>query len=161
MQSVLDDLAKLPQKHGLKATDIASMAKATFDSGKVSVTLDADVGAEAKADVEASLTKLAEAVTALKSTPDRVAALTKKTAAATARVPILASKITASATATVSNPFGDAAGKAKAQADLDGVKQVQADVMKSVSEVQTKIVELPKLATNALAKLSASFSGAT
>ncbi len=51
VQSVIDELASLPKKHGLAASDVSAMAKATFDNGTVDVKLNGDVGAEAKADV--------------------------------------------------------------------------------------------------------------
>lgn len=158
MQSAIDELGALPKKHGLAAAELMAMAKGTFDNGKVEVKLKADVGAEAKADVEASLKKLAGAVTALKETPAKVAALTTKLATATAKVPVLASKVTASATAASANPFGSADVKAKGTADLASVKQVQADAMKSISDIQAKIAGIPAIATTALAKASASFA---
>lgn len=161
VQAIIDDLTNLPKKHGLTAAELMGMAKATFDNGKVEVKLNADVSAEAKAEVEATLNKLNATVTALKATPDKVAALTTKAVAATAKVPVLATKISTSASVTVSNPFGSAEGKAKAQAELDSVKQVQADVTKSIEDVQGKITGIPAMATGALAKLTASFAAGT
>jgi prefoldin subunit 5 len=159
IQSAIDDIGALPKKHGLAAADLMLMAKGTFENGKVELKLNADVGAAAKADVQAALDKLASAVTALKSTPDKVAALTTKVAGLAAKVPVLASKVTASATVTASSPFGDAGAKAQAKADLESIKTIQADVMKTVSGVQAKIAGIPTMATSALAKASASFSG--
>jgi hypothetical protein len=158
IQAAVDEIGALPKKHGLAASEIMGMAKATFDSGKVEVKLKADVAANVKADVEASLKKLAGAVTALRQTPDKVAALTAKAASATAKVPVLASKVTATATAASSNPFASADAKAKGSADLASVKQVQADAMKSISDVQAKISGIPAIATQALAKAGASFT---
>ena len=158
VQKIVDDIGALPQKHGLTKSELVGMAKASFDNGKVAVSFKADVAAEAKAEVEALLKRIVAVTADLKATPDKVAALTKKTATAIAKVPVLATKVSASATATVSNPFGDAAGKAKAQADLDSVKKVQEDVSKSVSDIQGKITGIPEMATKALAKLTASFS---
>jgi uncharacterized protein YicC (UPF0701 family) len=158
VQAIVDDLGKLPAKLKLNKSQLVALAKASFDNGKVEVKLDMDLAAEAKAEVEAYLKRIAAVVADLKATPDKVAGLTKKVASATARVPVLATKVTASATATVSNPFGDASAKAKAQADLDGVKKAQEDVMKSVNDIQGKVAGIPEMATNALAKLTASFS---
>lgn len=158
VQKIVDDIGALPKKHNLNKSQLVGMAKASFDNGKVEVNLDANVAAEAKAEVEALLKRIVAVTADLKATPDKVASLTKKTAAAVAKVPVLGTKVTASATATVSNPFGDAAGKAKAQADLDSVKKVQEDVSKSVSDIQGKITGIPEMATKALAKLTASFS---
>jgi hypothetical protein len=41
---------------------------------------------------------------------------------------------------------------------LANVKQVEADVTKSVNDLQQKIAGIPKMATGALAKLTASFT---
>jgi hypothetical protein len=158
IQAAIDEIGALPKKHGIAASAVKALAKGTFENGTVDVKLKADVSADVKADVEASLKKLAGAVTALKATPDKVAALTTKVAAATAKVPVLASKVTATATATSANPFGGADAKAKASADLANVKQVQAEAMKSISDVQAKLAGIPALATSALAKASASFT---
>jgi hypothetical protein len=161
LQAAIDEIGALPKKHGLAAADVMGMAKGTFENGKVDVKLNGDVSAAAKADVEAALNKLSASVTALKATPDKVAALTTKVATLTAKVPALASKVTASATVTASDPFGNADAKAKAKADLDGVSKVQADVMKSVSGVQSKLAGIPAMATSAMAKASASFAAGT
>jgi hypothetical protein len=158
MQSAIDELGAIPKKHGLAASEVMGMAKGTFDSGKVEVKFKGDVKAEAKADVEAALKKLAGAVTSLKATPEKVASLTTKVASATAKVPLLASKVTATATAASANPFGSADAKAKGTADLANVKQVQADAMKSISDVQAKLAGIPAMATTALAKASASLT---
>ncbi len=159
VQSVLDQLANLPKKHGITAGDMSAMAKATFEKGTVEVKLDAKASAEAKAEVEAALNRLKDTVVALKATPDRVASLTTKIASATAKAPVLATKITSSATITASNPMASADAKAHAKADLEGVKQAQADVQKSIGDTQAKVTGIPALATTALAKLSASFVG--
>ncbi len=74
------------------------------------------------------------------------------------KVPVLASKVTASATAASANPFGSADAKAKGTADLANVKQVQADAMKSINDLQAKLAGIPAMATKALAKASASFA---
>jgi chromosome segregation ATPase len=159
VQSVIDQLAALPKKHGINAADMSAMAKATFEKGTVEVKLDAKASAEAKAEVEAALNRLKDTTVALKATPDKVASLTTKIASATAKVPVLATKITSSATVTASNPMASADAKAHAKADLDGVKQAQADVQKSISDTQAKVTGIPALATTALAKLTASFAG--
>jgi hypothetical protein len=71
---------------------------------------------------------------------------------------VLASKVTASATVTASSPFGDADTKAKAKADLESIKTIQANVMRTVSGAQAKLADIPATATSVLAKASASFA---
>ncbi len=158
VQSIIDDLGAFPKKHGMAAADVMAMAKATFDNGKVEVNVKTDIAAEAKAELEALLKRLNDTVVALKATPDRVASLTAKATAATAKVPVLATKISSTASVKVSNPFGSAEEKAKAQAEIDSVQQVQAETSKAISDVQAKVTGIPQMATGALAKLTASFA---
>lgn len=160
VQSILDDLQALPKKYKLTKAQLMGMAKASFDNGKVEMSLDgsAKLTDEAKAEIEGVLKRLVAVVADLKATPDKVAALTKKAVAVTARVPVLATKVTASATATVSNPFAGAESKAKAQAEIDSVQKIQADVSKSVSDVQAKVTGIPEMATKALAKITATIT---
>src|SRR5512140_1829190 len=157
-QAVIDKLTSMPKRLGLSAGAVMGMAKGTMDNGKVEVKVDGNVTAEAKAELEATLKELNDIVVALKATPDKVAAMTKKLATVTAKVPLLATKISTSATATMSNPFGSADGKAKAKADLDNLEKVKADVNASVSEAQKKITGIPALATGALGKLTAAIT---
>ena len=157
-QAIIDKLTSMPKRYGLAAGDVMGMAKGTLSNGKVEVKLDASVAADARAELEASLKQLGEIVVALKATPDKIAGLTTKLATITAKVPVLATKISTSAQATMTNPFGGADGKAKAKADLDGLEKVKLDVNKSVAETQQKLGGIPGMATAALGKLTAAFT---
>ena len=159
VQVILDDLARLPEKHGLTLGDVLGMAKATLDSGKVTLNVGVDVGAEAKAELETLLTRLNEVVLELRRTPEKIVTLTKKIAEDTALVPILASRVTVSASTTALNPFAGAELRAKAQADVADLKLVQKEVNDTISETQAKIAGVPSMAAGALAKLEASFLG--
>lgn len=159
VQSIIDDITNLPKKYGITAADALGMAKTTLDSGKVEVNLSADsITAEARAEIESILNRLNGVVVSLKATPDKVTSLSTKTMAATAKVPVLASKISASASLAASNPFASAESKAQAKADILAVAKAQADVRKSVQDVQAKVMGVPSMATNALAKLTAAFA---
>ena len=161
VQAILDDLAHLPEKYGVTLGDVMGMAKATLDSGKVALNVSVDVGAEAKAELEKLLTRLNEVVIELKRTPEKIATLTKKIAEDTALVPVLASRVTFSASTTTMNPFVSAELRATAQADVADLKAVQEEVNATINETQAKIMGIPSMATNALAKLEASLmSGA-
>ncbi len=155
---VIEQLTSIPKRHGISAGDMAAMAKGTFDNGTVEVKVKGDVKAEAKAEIEAALTKLKEVVAGLKAIPEKVAAFTPKLVAATAKIPVLATKISATASLTASSPFSSADSKAKANVELTTVKTVQAEASKAVSDAQSKITGIPALATGALGKLGASFA---
>jgi prefoldin subunit 5 len=159
VQKVIDQLSSIPKRYGLDPADMIAMAKATVESGKVNVNVKAEVSADARAEIETALKTLKGIIAALKATPDRVAALVSKIASLSAKVPGLAAKVTVSAGADAVNPFAGAGAKAKAQADVQKVKQVAADVMKVVTDTQAKIVGIPAAATAALSKLMAALKG--
>ena len=158
-QAVIEQITSIPTRHKINAGEVMGMARGTLDGGKVEVSLKGDASAEAKAELKAALEHLAQVVVALKATPDRVASLTKKVAAATAKVPVLGTKITAEASVKASNPFASADSKAKAQADSQAVAKVQQDVTGKINEVQQKVTSIPASATGALGKLAAAFAG--
>jgi hypothetical protein len=159
VQKVIDQLTSIPKRYGINAADMMAMAKATVESGEINVTVSDDMSEEARAEIETALKTLKGAVAALKATPDSVASLMSRIAARTAEVPALAAKVTVSATAAAANPFAAADTKAEAQADVQKVKQVAADVMKVVSNAQAKIVGIPAMATVAMTKLMAALNG--
>lgn len=156
VQAILDDLARLPERHGLTLGDVMGMAKATLDSGKVALSVSVDIGAEAKAELETLLTRLNDVVLELKRTPEKVATLTRKIAEDTALLPVLASRVTITASATSINPFVSAEIRAQAQADVAQLQLVQQEVNATINSTQAKIMGIPSMATSALAKLEAS-----
>ena len=157
-QAVIDQIGALPKKYGFTAADMAAMCKATINDGTVDVKVNGNLSDDAKAEIKAALEKLKGVVAGLKATPNKVVALGKKAAVDTAKVPVLATRVTTEASAASANPFGSADSKAKAKADLDSVKQVQADVNKSITDVQAKVTGIPAMATDALAKLTATLT---
>lgn len=158
-EATINRIGELPEKFGVDAKTIFAMANATVENGEAKVKVDLDVDAKAKAEIEAAMKDLADVVSGLKAVPERATALGKAAAAATAKLPVLATKITTESQATIANPFGDKDAKAKAQADIDGVQTVQAEVQAEIQNVQQKVGELPGLASSALAKLGTSFAG--
>jgi peptidoglycan hydrolase CwlO-like protein len=160
-QNLIDSVTSFPTKYNVDAKTVMGMAQASMTNGTVDVKFDAasNVSDDAKAELTASLKKLADITTALKATPNKVAALTTKIATVTAKVPVLATRVTTEATFNASSPFASADMKAKAQANLNDVKTVQANVSQSISDAQSKVTGIPALATGALAKLTAAFAG--
>lgn len=162
-QSVIDQVTSLPKRYKLNAKDVMGMASASVQSGQVNVNFDAKatITEDAKAEVTTALTKLTDIVVGLKATPDKVAALGKKLATVTAKVPVLATRVSSESTLTISNPMASADAKAKAQANIDGVKQIQGTVQASIKDTQAKVSGIPAMATTALGKITAAFAGAT
>lgn len=158
VQIIIDDVTSIPKRHGVSASDMAAMSKMAFDTGTVKFKASTEVSAEAQKEIETALARLAAVATALKATPSKVVSLGKRIVMSSAKLPLLAGQVTTQASLVAANPFGGADEKAKAKADIQGVTQVRADVTKSLSEAEAKIVGLPAMATSALGKLGASFA---
>jgi hypothetical protein len=159
VQAVVDEITSLPSRLNISAKDMMAMAQGTLSNGTVDVKVNGDLTDDARAQITASLKKLKGVVDGLKSTPDKVVALGKKLVVVTAKVPVLATRVTAEAQVAIANPFAGADAKAKAQADVANVQKVQAEINTKVNEAQAKVTSIPALATGALAKLTASFAG--
>jgi len=158
-QAVIDEITALPAKLNLDAKSLLSMASATMSSGEVSISADLNLDAKAKAEIEAILGKLKGIVEGLKATPEHVKLLLAKATSATAEVPVLATAVTSEANLTLSNPLASSDDKTKAQADIGAVANVQSSVQAKIQEVQQTLGSIPAMATEALAKLTASFAG--
>jgi hypothetical protein len=152
-------VAEMPGRLGIDAGSLLSSAKATMDSGQISLSADLTSDAAVRAEIENVFLRLRWIVDGLKALPDNAQALAVKVGEALVKVPVLASKVTAEANVKAANPFAKPEVKAQAQADLQSLAQVQTDVRSSIQQVQQQIAGLPGLATQALAKLTASFAG--
>jgi len=156
--AVVEQLTSMPARLGVNASALMGMAKMTADSGQISISADFTADEAVRAEVEGVLTKLKGIVGGIQAIPENSKALGAKAAEALVMVPTLATKVTAEANVKISNPFAKAEEKAQAQADIQSLAQVQADVQGTIQQVQQKVMELPGLATSALAKLTTSFA---
>ncbi|HUT76214.1 MAG TPA: hypothetical protein VM285_00915, partial [Polyangia bacterium] len=111
-QWVIDQIASLPARANLDVKSLLGMAKATMDSGTISISADLNLAAEAQAEVQALLEKIQAIVAGLQATPERVKILTVQAGSAMAQVPVLAMGITTSAQAKLANPLASAESKA-------------------------------------------------
>jgi hypothetical protein len=159
VEVVADQVTSLPDRLGLDLYSVMTMAKATMDRGQISVMADLGLAAEARLELETVLHQVQLIATGLKETPSRAMALLTQAGAATAQLPILATKVTTMAQAKLANPLANAASKAQAQADMAAVVNVQADVEMQISDIQAQIKGIPVLAAEALAKLAGAFAG--
>jgi hypothetical protein len=158
VDALVNDITSLPSRVGVNASSLLTSAKATVDSGQISLSADLNVDATAKAEIDRVFGHLQAVVAGLKAIPANAQALATKAGEALVKLPALATKVTAEANVKVSNPFAKPEEKAQAAADLQSLAQVQADVQGTIQQVQQQIMSIPALATSALAKLSASFA---
>jgi hypothetical protein len=148
----------MPARLKLNASELMGMFKATADGGQVQLSANINADAIAKAEVEGVLAKLKGIVDGLKAIPQNTQALAAKAGEALVKVPTLGVAAQSQLTVKASNPFGKPEEKAQAQADLQSLAQIQTDVQGTIQQVQQQVMELPALATSALAKLTASFA---
>jgi len=158
VDALVEQITSMPQRVGVDAKSLLGMAKATTENGQIAISADFSADAAVRAEVEGVLAKLKGIVDGLKAIPQNTQALVAKAAEALVKVPALGIAVQSEATVKASNPFGKPEEKAQAQADLQSLAQVQADVQGTIQSVQQKVMELPALATSALAKLTASFA---
>lgn len=154
---VIDQVTSMPQTLGLDAASLRGLAKASFENGEVSVNL--DITADAKAEVEAVLVKIKGIATGLKETPERVKTATGNIVTIGTKATGLVTKLTAKYQAKLSNPLLKAEAKAKIQAELDIVVALDADIKTTITEAKSTVTSLPDKGKEALLKLTAAFSG--
>ncbi len=154
---VIDQVTSMPQTLGLDAASLRGLAKASFENGEVSVNL--DIAADAKAEVEAVLVKISGIVTGLKETPERVKTATGNIVGLGAKATGLVTKLTAKYQAKLANPLLKADAKLQIQAELDTVLALDAQIKGTVSDAKTTVTSLPSKGKDALVKLTAAFAG--
>jgi hypothetical protein len=158
VDALVAQITSMPARLKLNASELMGMFKATADGGQVQLSANIEADAMAKAEVEGVLAKLKGIVDGLKAIPENTKLLAAKAGEALVKVPTLGVAAQSQLTVKASNPFAKPEEKAQAQADLQSLAQIQTDVQGTIQSVQQKVMELPALATSALAKLTASFA---
>jgi hypothetical protein len=158
VDALIGQITSMPQRLNLNVKSLMGMCKATLDNGQVQIAADFNADAAARAEVEGVLMRLKAIVEGLKAIPQNAQALTVKAGSAMVAVPALGAKVTAESTMKVNNPFGKPEDKMRAQADLQSLAQVQADVQGTIQQVQQQVMGIPAMAAGALAKLAAAFA---
>lgn len=153
---VIEQFASMPGRLGVDAKGLTALASASFSNGEVSVNL--DVSAEAKAEIEALLTTVKGIGIGLKEIPSRVPTATKNIVGHGAKAVALVTKLTAKYQAKLSSPFTKADEKLKIQGELDIVVKLDADIKASVNDAKATVMAVPAKGTEALAKITAAFA---
>jgi hypothetical protein len=150
------DLQSIKDTTGLDASQFSAMAKAAFKDGKVEISADIEIDAEQRAQLEATLEKLASIGPALKSVPKRAKQATGDVLKLAVKAPTVARKAAKEIKGELKSADGEA--KVKLQADLQEITAIPAKIKGEVGAAKTKILALPKEAADATAKLTASFA---
>ena len=150
------DLQSLKDTSGLDASQFSAMAKAAFNDGKVEISADVELEAEQRAQLEATLEKLATIGPALESVPARAKQATGGVLKLALKAPTIARKAAKEIKGELKSADGEA--KVKLQADLQEITSMPAKIKGEISATKSKILALPKEAADATAKLTASFA---
>ncbi len=160
VDGLINDITSLPTKLNLDAASLMGMFSAQASSdGKIEISADITTDDAVKAEIEAVMERLRNIIAGLKAIPTNVKLVTVQAAEAVVALPVLATKVTASANAKIVNPFGKAEEKAQAQADLTAVAGVQTEIQGQISDIQAQITGIPAMGAEALAKITAAFAG--
>jgi hypothetical protein len=154
VDALLSEVDTLPARLRIEPSELRAVLVAKFKGTGVNLTGELAERRKVKIQIDVLLARVDGVVWGLKAMPTRAAALAETCGAAVAKAPALASKVSASANATLSDPKANADAKARAKADMAAVAEIEA----TMQDVQTKVTALPTLATEALAKLTTSFA---
>lgn len=157
-QLLIDHITQMPARLGIDARSLMAMCSTTLNSGQIAFDASISPDAAIQAEIHGVLERLSFIVAGLQAIPQNVQALGQAAVEATAKVPLLATQVSTSANVTLANPFAKPEAKAQAQADMNAVNQVQAEVQMKISEVQSTIMGIPAMATEALAKFARAFT---
>ncbi|MBC8069289.1 MAG: hypothetical protein IAG13_13215 [Deltaproteobacteria bacterium] len=149
---VLEQLSTMPDRLGIDAKGLRALAAASLQGGKV--TVDLDLSAEARAEVETLLGTVREIGEGLRETPARVAGSSATIAAQAAKAASLVGKLNASYQAKLMSPFTAAQEKERIRGQIDQVAHIHVEIKAVVGEAKSTVVELPARTKAALAKLT-------
>lgn len=153
---VVEQVTTIPDRYKIDAKGLKSMASASLNNGEISINI--DVTAEAKAEIETMLNTIKGIGIGLKETPQRAATATKNIVALGAKSAALVAKLTAKYQAKLKSPFAKAEEKLKLQADLDAVLKLDTDIKAIIGDAKQTVTGLPAKGTEALAKITAAFA---
>jgi acetylornithine deacetylase/succinyl-diaminopimelate desuccinylase-like protein len=158
-KALINDIGSMPDRLGVTMADLKGMFEASFNNGTVEVKADLKITAEAKAELEAVLTKAKEIGAGLKALPETVKTATANILEIGVKATGVATKATATISAKLKNPMIKADAKVELEGQLTAVADLKASIETSVNDAKSSVMELPAKGTEISAKLLASFSG--
>lgn len=152
-----DEFTAIQAKYSIDAKTLGGMASAAFTDGKIEISVDAGISAEAKADVEALLGKIKAAGEAVLTIPKRV----PKAAGAISKITLRLPGLGAKATSYLKKQLAEATGEMKAslEANLTAIPEITIKVKGAIPESVTKVKAIPTEAKTTIMELKAAFSG--
>jgi hypothetical protein len=152
-----EEFSAIQAKYSLDIKALGGMASAAFVDGKVEISADVSIAADAKADIEAFLGKVKAAGEGVIG----IAGRAKTAAGAVSKMALKAPGVALKATGHLKNELKVATDDAKAQiqANIELVPKLTADVKAMVPDAVGKIKAIPGESTGVITELKAAFAG--
>jgi hypothetical protein len=152
-----DEFTAIQAKYSIDAKTLGGMAKVAFTDGKVEISADVSIAAEAKADVEALLGKIKAAGEAILTIPKRATKAAGAISKLTLKVPSLGAKATSYLKKEIANASAEA--KASLEVNLTAVPELTVKIKAVIPESVNKVKAIPAEAKATITELTAAFSG--
>lgn len=156
------EFTALQAKYSIDAKALGGMATAAFKDGKIEISADASISAEAKADVEALLGKIKAAGEAIATIPKRAS---KATGAIGKMMSIKVTTLVPKATSHLKKQLSEATAdmtadmKASIEVNLTTIPQMPDKVKTAGKEAVDKVKGIPAEAQKTMSEMIAAFSG--
>ena len=152
-----EEFTAIQAKYSLDVKALGGLAKVAFTDGKVEITADVSIAAEAKGDVEALLGKIKAAGEAVLTIPKRATKAAGAISKLTLKVPALGGKATSWLKKEISAATGEA--KASLEANLTAVPELTVSIKATIPESVNKVKAIPAEAKTTITELTAAFAG--
>jgi len=156
-----DEFTAIQAKYNIDAKTLGGMAKVAFKDGKVEVSANADISADAKAEVEALLGKIKAAGEAIGTIPKRATKASGAISKLTIKVMGLAPKATAHLKKQLSDASAELSAEAKGSIELNltSIPEMPNKVKAASKDAIAKVKAIPTEAKTTITELTAAFSG--
>lgn len=156
-----DEFTAIQAKYSIDAKTLGGMASVAFKDGKVEVSANAEISAEAKADIEALLGKIKAAGEAIGTIPKRAT----KASGAISKMSIKVVGLAPKATAHLKKQLADASAELSAEAkgsielNLTSIPEMPNKIKAAGKDAIAKVKAIPAEAKTTVTELAAAFSG--
>ncbi len=157
-----DEFAALQAKYNIDVKALGGMATAAFKEGKLEISADVSIAADAKADVEALLAKIKASGEAIGTIPKRASKATGAIGKMMSmKVTVLVPKATSYLKKQISEASADMTAEAKGSLEisLTTIPEMPNKVKAAGTEAIDKVKGIPAEATKTMAEMVAAFSG--
>lgn len=152
-----DEFTAIQAKYSLDVKALGGLCKVAFTDGKIEISADVSIAAEAKGDVEALLGKIKAAGEAVLTIPKRATKASGAIGKLTLKVPALGAKATSFLKKEIANATAEAKGSL--EASLTSIPELTVSIKASIPESVNKVKAIPAEAKTTITELTAAFAG--